>query len=314
MASLRALPDAAASRPAPFQRRSPGKRTAAPGRLAALLAALAAAPMLRAADMPVTFDAVLALESRPPSQTLRYGKAASNTGALWLAAAQGPHPVVVLVHGGCWLQEYAAPHIYPLASRLASDGYAVFVPEYRRVGEPGGGWPGSAADLVRALDALAALDHPRLALDRTVLAGHSAGGQLALWLAARDPALARPPLRVVAAVGLAAITDLPAYAAGDNSCEVVTPRFLGGTLQERPGVYASASPSSLSFHVPVALLAGEADPIVGREQAGALPGVAPRWLPGGGHFDWIHPETAAYPVLRDTLFELLGTAISGATP
>jgi acetyl esterase/lipase len=279
-----------------------------------VLAALAAASLLRAADMPVTFDEVLALESRPPSRTLRYGKAPSNTGALWLAAAQGPRPVVVLVHGGCWLQEYAAPHIYPLASRLASDGYAVFVPEYRRVGEPGGGWPGSASDLVRALDALAALDHPRLDLDRTVLAGHSAGGQLALWLASRDPALARPPLRIVAAVGLAAITDLPAYAAGDNSCEVVTPRFLGGTLQERPDVYAAASPSSLSFAVPVALLAGEEDPIVGREQAEGLTGVVPRWLPGGGHFDWIHPGTAAYPALRDLLFELLSASVEGGTP
>lgn len=279
-----------------------------------LLVAFGTAPALLAADMPVTFDAVLELESRPPSQTLRYGTAASNTGALWFASAQGPRPVVVLVHGGCWLEEYAAPHIYPLASRLASDGYAVFVPEYRRVGEPGGGWPGSAADLVRAIDALAALDHPRLDLERTVLAGHSAGGQLALWLASRDPALARPPLRVVAAVGLAAITDMPAYAAGDNDCEAVTPRFLGGTVQEKAAVYAAASPASLSFFVPVALLAGEDDPIVGREQAEALRGVSPRWLAGGGHFDWIHPESAAYPILRDTLFELLSAAVEGRVP
>ncbi|MDA8962177.1 alpha/beta hydrolase fold domain-containing protein, partial [Congregibacter sp.] len=95
-----------------------------------------------------------------------------------------------------------------MAAKLAADGYAVWVPEYRRVGEPGGGWPGSAADMTLALDALAELDNSRLALSRTVVMGHSAGGHLGLWLAARDPALAKPPVRIVAAIGLAAITDL----------------------------------------------------------------------------------------------------------
>jgi acetyl esterase/lipase len=264
--------------------------------------------------MPVGFGDVLDLPTRTPTQRLRYGQSEAQTATLWLPSGRGTHPLLVLIHGGCWLAEYSAEHLRPLAARLAHDGYAVYLPEYRRVGDPGGGWPGTPADLVRAIDALAALRHPRIALDRTVLAGHSAGGHLALWLAARDNRLWRPPLRVVAALGLAAITDLGAYARGDNSCEAVTPQFMGGAPEEVPERYAQASPAALDFDVPVTLLWGTVDPIVGAGQATALPRARLRRLDGAGHFDWIHPETPAYDVLRDTLFELLRDALGSASP
>ncbi len=273
-----------------------------------LLAALCTP--LRAAEMPVSFSEVLALEARAPSEIIRYGTADSNTAALWLPPGQDINPVLVLIHGGCWLEEFSAPYIYPLAARLADDGYAVYVPEYRRVGEPGGGWPGTASDLVRALDELAGQRHPRLALERTILAGHSAGGHLALWLEARDPALARPPLRVVAALGLAAITDLEAYARGANSCEVVTPDFMGGMPEEVPERYAAASPARLDLPVPVMLLRGAEDPIVAADQMSAMPDAVARERAGAGHFDWVHPDTPAYLNLRDALFELLSAAVS----
>jgi len=265
--------------------------------------------------MPVAFDAVVALDARAPAETLRYGSAPSQSAALWLPPGQGVHPVVVLIHGGCWLAEYSAPYIYPLAARLARDGYAVFVPEYRRVGEDGGGWPGTAADLAVALDALAGLDYPRLALERTIVAGHSAGGHLALWLAARNPDLVRPPLRIVGALGIAAITDLEAYALGTNSCEVATPLLMGGLPEALPERYAQASPARLRIDVPITLLRGGQDPIVGADQASALPGARALEFEPAGHFDWVHPGTPAYPVLRDALFELLGQALAeGGAP
>ncbi|EAQ96382.1 alpha/beta hydrolase family protein [Congregibacter litoralis] len=261
--------------------------------------------------MPVTFSSVLELKARKADRELRYGSAPSQTAALWMPPlrAKGPVPVVVLVHGGCWLRDYSAEHIYPLAARLASDGYAVWVPEYRRVGEPGGGWPGSAVDLTLSLDALADLDDPRLALSKAVIVGHSAGGHLGLWLAARDASLVKPPVRIAGVVGLAAITDLEVYARGSNSCEAVTASFMGGTPETRPGAYAKASPAALSYAVPVRLLWGSEDAIVGPEQVTAMTRASTLELSGAGHFDWVHPQTRAYERVRDAVFDVLSVSI-----
>ena len=264
-----------------------------------------------AAEMPVRFADVLALQTRGPDLALRYGSASSQTAALWLPVGQGslPRPVIVLVHGGCWLKDYSAEHTYSLAAQLASDGYAVYVPEYRRVGEAGGGWPGTAADLVRALDKLATLDYPQLSLSRTLLVGHSAGGHLALWLAGREAELVQPPLKIVAAVGLAAITDLDAYARGDNSCQTVTPRFMGASPDAAAARYREASPARRPLRVRTWLLHGNADPIVGAEQLHAMSGARIVTLEAAGHFDWIHPETPAYKVLLETLFDALSESM-----
>jgi pimeloyl-ACP methyl ester carboxylesterase len=132
-----------------------------------------------------------------------------------------------------------------------------------------------------------------------------------LWLAARDPALLRPPLRVLGALGLAAITDLVAYARGDNSCEAVTSRFMGAAPESAAARYAAASPASLPVRVPLYLLRGGADPIVGPEQLTAMPRARALTLEAAGHFDWIHPETLAYERVLDSIFELLQTSMSG---
>ncbi|MDP5069997.1 MAG: alpha/beta fold hydrolase [Congregibacter sp.] len=261
--------------------------------------------------MPVSFTSVLELDARKPDFVSRYGSEPSQTAALWMPPlrAAGPVPVVFLVHGGCWLSDYSAEHIYPLAAQLASDGYAVWVPEYRRVGEPGGGWPGSAVDMTLALDALVALDNPRLALSRIVVVGHSAGGHLGLWLAARDPALAKPPARIVAAIGLAAITELTTYSQGTNSCQSVTRAFMGAGPDEDPKSYRQASPAYGVRRVPLRLLRGADDGIVGSEQVIAMGGARSMELPGAGHFDWIHPKTEAYKHVLDTIFDVLSVSM-----
>ena len=184
--------------------------------------------------------------------------------------------------------------------------------EYRRVGDDGGGWPGTGEDVQAAVAALGnAPFAARLDLQRSAVLGHSAGGHLALWLASHWPdALPAPKL----ALGLAPITDLPAYAAGDNSCEVATPQFLGGLPEAVPAAYAAAdplpkAPGATAF----ALIHGAEDPIVAPRQSEAFAqalgragrAVSLEILPAHGHFALIHPHSPAYPVLTGVLGEAL---------
>ena len=129
------------------------------------------------------------LSARPlPPSGLRiaYGDGPEQFGELRLPASTGPHPVVVLIHGGCWLSDFDYRYMTHLGDALATQGYASWTIEYRRLGASGGGWPQTFTDVGLALDALRdiAATQP-LALGRIVTVGHSAGGQLALWLAAR---------------------------------------------------------------------------------------------------------------------------------
>lgn len=283
-----------------------------------VLGALASPAAQAQTSMPVSFGEILTLKVRKPDRTLRYGPEPSQTAALWLPLGrqrrEGEMPLLVLVHGGCWLKAYSAPHVYPLATALSRDGYAVFVPEYRRVGEKSGGWPGTAADLLHALEALADQVLPGVSREHTVLIGHSAGGHLALWAAGRDAALLPAGMAIVGALGLAAIVDLEAYARGDSSCQRATPAMMGATPEQAPDRYAQASPARRALRVPTLLLRGSEDPIVGAAQLHALDGAQTLEVAGAGHFDWLHPETPAYAVLRDAVFEVLSHSYSGIDP
>ena len=262
--------------------------------------------------MPVSFALIPALSYNDAQREIRYGDAPSQVGRLWLPRpGQRPAPLVVFFHGGCWLKDYAADHVFPLASQLTADGFAVWVPEYRRVGEEGGGWPGSFEDAKASLARVAALSLPTIDYRRVLLAGHSAGGHLALWLAAQQREGEPAEMTLRGAVGLAAITDLRAYAAGDNSCEQVTARFMGGPPETLPDRYRLASPSVLPVAVPTVLLRGALDGIVPGEQLETFPDsplLERRTLAGAGHFDWIHPQTAAYDLFRELVVEMLADA------
>lgn len=156
-----------------------------------------------------------ALDLRSPGRTAPYGPAPEQTGELYLPAGDGPHPVVIALHGGFWRPKYSRKHLRPLCALIARRGWAVWNLEYRRVGpEQGGGWPGTFADVAAGIDALATLDAP-VDLTRVVATGHSAGGHLALWAAARPglPAAApgaAPKIRVGAVAALAAASNLEA--------------------------------------------------------------------------------------------------------
>src|SRR5688572_18692450 len=116
--------------------------------------------------------------------TFNYGRDDQQAGDLSLPGAARP-PVVCLLHGGFWRMPHGRAELAPIARDLCTRGFAVWNLEYRRVGAPGGGWPGTLQDVGAGIDHLATLaaDGIGLDLDRVAVVGHSAGGQLALWSA-----------------------------------------------------------------------------------------------------------------------------------
>ena len=134
----------------------------------------------------LTVPDVLALPASPPDAVVHYGDDPAQFAELRLPAGDGPHPVVVVVHGGCWLGEYDLGTTSGVADALRRAGCATWHVEYRRLGMAGGGWPGTFIDVGAGIDALReASGAHRLDLARVVVTGHSAGGHLATWAAAR---------------------------------------------------------------------------------------------------------------------------------
>src|SRR5579864_9250719 len=126
-----------------------------------------------------------------------YGPAKPQFGELYLPPARPREalPVVILIHGGYWRARYDLTLMNDLARDLAARGYAAWNIEYRRIGNPGGGWPGTFLDVARATDYLHIIESTYdLDLERVVPIGHSAGGHLAVWLAARPRISAGDPL------------------------------------------------------------------------------------------------------------------------
>jgi acetyl esterase/lipase len=252
--------------------------------------------------------------------TLRYGPEAEHVADVRLPlseprrGAAAPAPLVLFLHGGFWRAEYDRSHTGPLAAALAAAGYAVCTPEFRRVGQPGGGWPGTLDDVAAAVDALPALVEAAagkrgLVPGPLVLAGHSAGGHLALWAAARHrlPPASRwhmqAPGPYLGVVGLAAVSDLAAaHAQGLGGGAVDS--LIGGAPGRHPDRFALADPGSLiPLGIRVRLVHGSRDDRVPCQMsrdytARAAPvgdDVALDELAGYGHFELIDPLSAAWP-------------------
>ena len=100
---------------------------------------------------------VLTRKSQPPDLVLSYGPRGDQVADLRLPRNAAEPPLVIFVHGGFWQAAYDRTHTGPLADALAADGFAVCAPEYRRVGQEGGGWPGTFEDIAAAVDALPGL-------------------------------------------------------------------------------------------------------------------------------------------------------------
>ncbi len=177
-----------------------------------------------------------------------YGPGPSQFGDLRLPAGAGPHPVLVVIHGGFWRAGFGHNLLDSMCEVLSRDGWATWNIEYRRVGEDGGGWPGTFLDVAAAADHLRELAGPHAIDLRTVVTvGHSAGGHLALWAAARHKlppggTLHRAsPLPIKGAVSLAGVPDLRKAAELKLGGDAVSD-LLGGSPAAVPDRYAAASP------------------------------------------------------------------------
>lgn len=254
----------------------------------------------------------------PPPVTVRvdYGDDPDTYGILHVPGGAGPHPVVVLVHGGGWREDHDVTTFEPLARSLADRDVAVWNIEYRRVGGTGG-WPVTLAD---ADDATEALTGPvqdaaggRLDLDRVHLAGHSAGGHLAAWIAGRhtlppDAPGAQPRIRPRSATIMAGVFDL-SLAATDGHDAFVR-GLLGGTPAEQPDRYAIASPiAHLPIGLPVVAVHGSADTVVDPRQSRDYVAAAERAgdparlrvLDGVGHAEFGDAASRSWAAAREII-------------
>ena len=252
------------------------------------------------------------LKLAPPPADLRvaYGSDANQFLDLRLPKSRGPCPLLINIHGGFWRAQYNLEHAGHLCSALTAKGIATANLEYRRVGNEGGAWPGTFADLRMAYQFLKqhAAQHT-LDLERVVVMGHSAGGQLALCLAAHEAG-------ITAVVSLAGVVDLQrAYKLHLSNDAVV--EFLRGTPAEVPDHYREADPMQLS--IPNAqqwLIHGSADEVVppafsrdyvtakqkrtGKEKEE----VSLLEIAGADHFDLIDPRTSTWKQVEQIILKL----------
>ena len=242
----------------------------------------------------------------------RYGEDASQLGELFTPDGDGPHAVVVVLHGGYWKARYDRSLMNALCADLADRGIAAWNLEYRRVGN-GGGWPETFADVASGIDLLADLD-ASLDLGRVGAIGHSAGGHLALWAASRatfsgDAPGAAPRVVPRAVVSQAGVADLR-LAAGLSPSDEPTRALLGGSPDDLPERYALASPRErLPLGVEQLVLHGENDETVSLEISRSYAAAAEalgdpcelRVLSGMGHFEHLDASTDAWQIGRDWL-------------
>ena len=244
-----------------------------------------------------------------------YGDDPSQFGDLFLPEGDGPHPVIFLLHGGCWRAQYGLGPIGQLARALADRGVAVWSLEYRRLGN-GGGWPNTFLDVAHGADLLRDLaDQHSLDLSRIVAVGHSAGGHLALWSAARrllsadSPIYTPNPLTFQSVVALAPVCDLERAVAWDI-CVEAADVLVGGHPREVFANYYQGSPSAL---LPLGLrhitINGALDDIVPLDYVRPFVDTASKLgddatlipVPDVGHFEVVMPTHPAGQLVIDTI-------------
>ncbi|MEV4123770.1 alpha/beta fold hydrolase [Nocardia sp. NPDC049707] len=251
---------------------------------------------------------------------ISYGDTPDNVGDLYLPAdgSDGPYPVVVLIHGGGWSQNRTMTQFAPMSKSLAEHGVAVWNIEYRRI-NGSGGWPGTLTDVGDAVNALATVVQQhcggRLDLRRVHVAGHSAGGQLAAWVAGQHTLVsnvpaAHPMPRILSATLMAAVLDLELAATSGRDAFVRN--LLGGLPDEVPDRYQMASPiAHLPVGVHITALHGDKDRVVAPEQSRRYIAAATRAgipanlriLPGTGHAEFTDIASPAWAAAQQTILD-----------
>lgn len=284
--------------------------------------ALAACSMTASASAELMTWPDLLERPRPAADAeIRYGDNQLQVVDLWLPKGKGPHPTVLMVHGGCWQTEIADRRIMDwIADDLRKRGIAVWNIDYRGVDRAGGGYPGTFLDAGAAADALR--DHAaryHLNISRLVAVGHSAGGHLALWLAGRsrlpaDSALRQgTPLPIATVISLGGLPDLEEAARppGSGCGTEVIARLTGSG---RPDVFADTSvPRLAPLGVPQILINGAEDRIIptsyaedyARQMRAAGDRVEVRMIPDTGHVELVAPGTRAWAVAVEEIVKAL---------
>lgn len=248
------------------------------------------------------------LTDTPPQADarLRYGDDEFQFGDLRLPKGAGPFATAMFIHGGFWRARYDLKHASFLCAALSKVGFVTWNLEYRRVGNQGGGWPGSFEDVTAGYQFLRQLAR-KYPIDtkRILVLGHSAGGQLALALAAHHNSM-RAVVSLAGVVNLRRAWDL--HLSNDAVAE-----FLGGDPQRVPDHYHEASPAELEIHCKQLLIHGTEDDIVPvqmsrdyakqklekRESASLLE------IPKIGHFEIVDPQSAIWPRVEKALSSLV---------
>ncbi|WP_197276948.1 alpha/beta hydrolase [Sphingomonas profundi] len=306
--------------PSLFPSRATRLAIAAGAALLAGLAALAAAP-----GAIMQWPDLLDRPKPAADRRIAYGQDPLQHADLWLPAGKPPFPVVLMVHGGCWQTDIADAGIMNwIADDLRAHGVAVWNIEYRGVDRPGGGYPGTFRDVAAAADALRpAAARFGLRADRVVVLGHSAGGHLGLWLAARgrlprgSALRTADPLPIATAISIGGLPDLQAaqIPPGDT-CGVEAVRTLAGrATTDRPNVYRDTSPAELMpFPARQILVNATRDRIAppafaaayaARARAAGSP-VTLLTVPDEGHVELIAPGTKAWETERAAILRALG--------
>lgn len=249
---------------------------------------------------------ILDLPAPPADRRIAYGPAEQHFGELRLPAGPGPHPVAIAIHGGFWRAGFNLLYMGHACEALRAAGIATWNIEYRGIGHDGGGFPGTLRDAASASACVNRIEG--LDLSRAIAIGHSAGGHLALWLAASWHGI---PLR--GAVSLGGVADLDrAWELGLSN--TVAADFLGGGPRDHAERYEMASPyRRLPRGVPTRLIHGDADDVVPIEIAERFEGAACAAgddcrlirLPGAGHFEVVDPRAPEWAVVERTIRELL---------
>jgi len=273
---------------------------------------------LAAADGPMSASDAYALPQSDPDATISYGDQPRQFGELRLPDGDGPFPVALLMHGGCWLEDYDHGYMDGLADAIVDLDMAVWTVGFRRIGAEGGGWPNTFLDAADGADHLRELAETwPLDPGRVIAVGHSAGGHLALWLATRpqlpeDSPLYRPdPLPIAGVLALAAAADLEGLSEA-KTCANAATRLLDGMLADVPERYRDGSPMQrIPSDVPQILINGSldttwtepADRYYDAARAAGAP-IQRRVMVGAGHFELVAPQAEGWDLVREALNEL----------
>lgn len=264
---------------------------------------------------------ILIRQAPAADHRIAYGKDEFQFGELRLPKTAGPHSVAIVIHGGCWMSQYGLGYMGHVSAALAEAGIATWNIEYRRVGNAGGGWPGSFEDAARAAEYLREIAGKySLDLNRVTAVGHSAGGHLALLLAARQrfpknsPLYSANPLPLRGIVSLAGITDLRKTG---TACDKEVIQFAGGEAKEKAPIYDQASPITLlPLSVKQKIIQGGADTIIPLAMATEYAEAAKKKkddvelivLKDADHFQLVDPKSPAWSAVQEAVLALVKPA------